>query len=247
MRTVPFSPASYAGFLVPRPLLPFEAEGSARFTFRGRQESGDLLLSASREPSYRIKLLARLTGALALEVRFDRKRMMVVDYVNEAYFRGANTRAAREALFSFDLTPEEFQTLFTGRVESRRFQAGGGTLRDNEAVFTEGGARHRFRLDGHGLPVEWVKDRGGRIVFRAEFREYLALPLPGGIPLRVPRKVRLARGTGEDGGQGDTRIVLGIRSFRAGVESIAPLSLRVLPPGAAGFSPDLLSTPAKGG
>ena len=256
LRRVPFRPASFTEFLVPGPLLPFQARGAAQFTVRGKKESGELLLSASRAGSYRIELLARLTGSLALDVRFDRQWMMVVNHAAESYYLGPNTARARQALFSMDLTAEEFLTLCTARVLAHRFHAGGGVLAGGRASYSEGNARHTFLLDARGLPREWIKEVGGVRVFRAVFRAYMEVPNPEGVSLRVPRKVRLISGAAENKadhnvaerkGPPPASMVLGFRSFTPGVEMAIPPSTAELPPGAAEYSPNLIPASGSGG
>ncbi len=244
---MPFQPASFTGFLVSSPLLPFQARGAAQFIVRGKKESGEMLLSASRTGSYRIELLARFTGSLALDVRFDRQRMMVVNHATESYYLGRNTARARRELFSMDLTVEDFLILFTARVLADRFRSGGGILEGGRATYSEGKARHTFLLDGNGLPREWIKEVEGVRVFRAVFRAYMEVPNPQGVSLRVPRKVRLIDGAAKEGGSNGgsgglppASLVLGIRSFTPGVELAVPPSPEELPPGVADYSPNLL-------
>lgn len=233
---VSIDPAAYRGFLVPAPLLPFRVEGVAQLTYRGERESGELSVQAAPGPRYQLELRARLTGGLALELRFDPGRMLVVDYVNETYLLAANTADTRLRLFDVDLTPEEFQTLLTGRVTRARFAAGGGVVRaaTGEAVYDEAGARHRFWLNGDGLPREWVKEEHGVTVFQAEFRDYLALPQPDGSVLRLPRKVRLRGGNGSPG-ERPTVLAVGVRQFLPGA-GVAVGAVDALPPGAAAFA-----------
>lgn len=259
LRRVPFQPASFTGFLVPSPLLPFQARGAAQFIVRGKKESGEMLLSASSAGSYRIELLARFTGTLVLDVRFDRQRMMVVNHAAESYYLGPNTARARRELFSMDLTAEDFLILFTGRVLAERFRSGGGILTDGRATYREGMARHTFLLDKYGLPREWIKEVEGVRVFRAVFRAYMEVSSPEGISLRVPRKVRLIggeareggsngeNGAGENKGPPPASMVLGIRSFTPGVELAVPPSPAELPPGVADYSPNLLPASDTGG
>lgn len=242
---VRFDSTAYQGFVVPAPLLPFRLQGAVQFSYRGEREVGDVSLQALPGPVYGLQMHARLTGGLALEVRFDRARVMVVDYVNESYVLAANTPDTRLRLFDMDLAPHELQTLLTGRVSRDRFAAGGGNVAPDGsgAAFREDGAWHRFRLGPDGLPREWVKEDGGAPVFRAEFREYLDVPQPGGPPLRLPRKVRLYGGGGAPGnpdGGGPALLALGVRDFQPGVGSAAPLALDALPAGARDFAPGRL-------
>lgn len=237
-----FDGAPYRSFLIDRALLPFRAEGSALLTLAGERETGDLELRGTTGPLYNIRLKARLTGSLAVEVRFDNQRLMVVDYVNERYFQGDNNEDARRKLFSLDLESEDLQTLVTGRVERERFERGGGWRQGMRTGFTQGAVRHTFVLDEWGLPLRWTKFREEGEVFQVHFREYFDLPTaPGKPPLRLPRKVRLIA---PDGGL----LVLGLRAFIPETTSGAVPASGAnalpspddLPAGARDFAPDLL-------
>lgn len=219
-------------FVVPEPLLPFWAEGSVQFTFRERRESGRLILEGFPGPAYRIRLRARLTGGLALEARFDPNTLLVVDYLNETYYLGANTPANRRHLFLVDLTPGEFLTVFTGRIGAGPFRSGGGTLSGGEATYLAGNAQHSFLLDGHGLPSEWIRRRSGEPELRVVFREYMTVE---GAPwLRVPRKVRLT----QDGGQ--TALALGLQRFVPGATAGKMPPVTKLPESAREYAPSPL-------
>jgi hypothetical protein len=231
--TVPFDAAPYRAFIVPEPLAPFYLLGAVRFLYRGEVQSGDVSVQALPGPAYRLELRSALTGGLALELRITPQRLRVIDYVNDTVLQVPNTADARLRLFAVDLPPEDLQTLLTGRVGRARFAAGGGVLRTaaGEAEFREGAATHRFRLDEHGLPSEWVKAGADGAGFRVEFREYLELPQAGGPPLRLPRKVRLYTGSGP------ALLVVGVRDVRPGAQEAAAPPLDVLPPAAANFAP----------
>jgi hypothetical protein len=238
---VPFDAASYRGFVVPRPLLPFHLQGAVQFRYRGEAQSGDMTLQALPGPAFRLELRAPLTGALALELRLADKRLLVIDYVNETWLAADNTPDVRMRLFDLDLTPDELLTLLTGRVGETRFAAGQGLLRPDggEAEFRDGAARQRFRLDAHGLPSQWVKEEGGAQVFRVDYREYLEQPQPQGPPLRLPRKVRLSVG------QGPARLVVGVREFQPGAADGVANDLERLPAGAAHFAQGALPEPGR--
>ena len=209
----PIDAAQYRTFLVASPLLPFWVEGSVQFSFRDQRESGSMILQAASGPAFRIRLKAPLTGALALEIRFDPKALVVVDYINETYSAGKNTSANRLHLFQMDLTAEEFQILLTGRVTRAAFLAGGGLLSGKErrtATYRDGDTLHTFRLDRYGLPAQWIRERKGAPRMRVEFRQYSQWPTARGGTLRLPRKVRVY----QQGGR--SRLALGIRRFRPG-------------------------------
>ena len=202
--------AQYRTFLVASPLLPCWVEGAVQFSFRDQRESGTMILQAVAGPSFRIRLKAPLTGALALEIRFDPETLAVVDYDNETYFLGKNTPANRLHLFQMDLTPEEFQVLLAGRVDKAAFLAGGGQLTGRKAVYRERETLHTFTLDEHGLPVRWIRERKGSPRMRVEFRQYQQWPAGRGGVLRMPRKVRVYQE------EARSRLALGIRRFRPG-------------------------------
>jgi hypothetical protein len=229
--------APYRTFVVPAPLAPFAAQGAVAFSYRGERESGDLLLQALPGAAFRLELRSPLTGGVALEVWLLPARLRVIDYVNETWLLAENTPEVRRRLFAVDLAPADLQTLFTGRVEQARFERGAGALSParDEAAFRDGDALHRFRLDPHGLPAEWVKEGPGGRVFRVEFREYLALPEGVAEPLRLPRKVRLY------GADGEPLLVLGLHTVRLGLTpdgaADAPPPLDALPPAARDFAP----------
>ena len=209
----PIDAAQYRSFLVASPLLPFWVEGAVQFSFRDQRESGTMILQAIPGPAFRIRLKAPLTGALALEIRFDAKALLVVDYINETYSAGKNTPANRLHLFQMDLSPEEFLILLTGRVDQAAFLAGGGVLTGPEArkaTYRDGDTRHTFRLDPYGLPVQWIRERKGFPRMRVEFRQYSEWPTARGGVLRLPRKVRVYQG------ELRSRMALGIRRFRPG-------------------------------
>ncbi|MDH4248939.1 MAG: hypothetical protein OEW39_14115, partial [Deltaproteobacteria bacterium] len=94
-------------------MRPFRAEGALRFSYQGSKESGDLVLQAGDHGAYRLQLLAPITGAVLLDVGFDQNRLRVLDYGSKTRLEERNTPAVRQRLFGVDLTPEEFQVLFT--------------------------------------------------------------------------------------------------------------------------------------
>jgi hypothetical protein len=232
---VSFTDPGYQGFLTPAPLLPLRAEGAVQFFFRGERETGELILQGAPGPAFRLQLQARMTGALVLELDFDAQGLLVLDYAGERYYRGGNTAENRERLFSLDLTPEEFQTLVTGRVTRAVFQDGVGRLEGERAAYRAGADDHRFLLGEGGLPREWVKERQGRPVFRVEFREYQEAPQAAGPPLLLPRKVRLYR----DGGE--ALLVLGFHRIFPGRNSGTRPDPALLPDGTTGFAPGRFS------
>lgn len=226
---VPIDFTTLQTFLAPEALLPFRAEGSAQFNFRGKSESGSLRVEAAPGPKFRIQMLVPVTGSVGLEIRLDPRGVLLVDYMNERYYRGENTPANRRHLFRMDLSVEEFQLLLTGRVNAATFREGDGTIISNEAVFRSGGSTHRLRLDEHRLPREWVRENGGFVELRAEFPRYQELDGGEGPSLRVPRLVRLFKG------EGGPALVLGIRRFFPGQGGDLP-GPDELPAGSEDFS-----------
>ncbi len=175
-------------------------------------ESGEFVLVGATPVAFRFQIMARLTGSLLLEVRFDEGRMLVLDYVRNTYFLGPNSAENRQRLFALDMTPREFLMALTGRVPEAEFaQAGGEWIGPRQARMGGEAAHYRFWLDAHGLPSRWVKRRHGRELFRVEYRDYLSLSDAAGPPLRLPRKLRIYSG-GEE-----PLLVLGVREFQPGL------------------------------
>ena len=213
----PFDSTEFLTFLTPRPLLPFRATGSLVLTYGGERESGEMVVAGGRDGAYLVELHAPLTGALILRLHFDEARMMVLNFGRKTWFRGDNTPETRRRVLSVDISPEEFQVLVTGRFPRPRFARLAGTITaEGTAVVPVGPVVYRFRLDPAGLPVTWVKERDGVIVFRAEFRSYLEVNSGSGPPLRVPQKVRVFTG-------GKTPwLILGVREFSPRPGGLAP-------------------------
>lgn len=237
---VAFDGAAYRTFLTPAPLLPLRLEGSIAINLQGKRESGEMHFRATHQGVSQLQMLARLTGSLAIEVRFDQHWLILLDFLNESYLRLPNTPLYRERLFLVDLSPDEFQILLTGRVPLPIFQRGKGKQDAHSASFDMGQAQHRFQLNEQGLPAVWTKTVNGTTAFRVEYRDYLSMPLTSkpaanGAPFYLPRKIRLYR-------QGKAPLmVLGISQASLGNEPEAPqLSTRELPPGTRDFRPGTL-------
>ncbi|MDH5751726.1 MAG: hypothetical protein OEZ59_04845 [Deltaproteobacteria bacterium] len=240
-----FRPEKFARFLVERPLLPFQADGSMQFNYRDQRESGELVLHASAAGSYRIRLLARLTGSLLLELRFDPQRIQVWDFINETILDTENTPPHRISLFGLDLTPAEFQVLFTGRVVGRDF----GSILDQAAPpptaageepqrkieFRRGSIRHSFLLGQHGYPEQWEKFMDDELQFRVDYRRYFSHESERGT-LMLPRTVRVYRRDEQQ-----AVFLIGIRNLNPG--STPRVSLGDTPAGAEDFQPVTLAAP----
>jgi len=212
--------ADYRGLVVPAPLLPFRASGSVLFHHGDEVESGTMVLGGTAGGAYRLEVHARLTGALALELRFDERRLLFLDHASETYFLGPNGPEERRRLFSLDVTPAEFQFIVTGRVPRPWFEGGAGRLDGaGGAAFARDGARYRIDLDDHGLPRRWVKERDGATVFEVQYRSYSEVTLAEGAPLRLPRTVRV----GLPGRP--PLLVLGIREFLPARAPLLPVNL----------------------
>ncbi|MCZ6646526.1 MAG: hypothetical protein O7B79_09835 [SAR324 cluster bacterium] len=210
---------AYRSFLVPRPLLPFRATGSLRFTYAGEAQAGEFILFGSPLRAYRMQLLAPVTGALALELRFDRERMLLLDFARDSYFLGGNTRENRERWIDLDITPAEFLLMVSGRISEADFAAAGGRwISGKQAQMTVGSVTYTFWLDGHGLPARWNKMEHGQLLYRVEYREYLSVPTASGPPLRLPRKLRVYTG------EGAPTMILGVREFLPGARSLNPVA-----------------------
>ncbi len=226
-----FDLAAYRPFLTPAPLLPFRATGSARIQYGGEAEAGQFILTAHRNLAFRFQLLAPITGALVVELRFDEQRLLALNYGEGTYFLAENTEENRRRLFSLDITPAEFLMMLTGRVPRAAFEAGGGAKEGpRQRVMESAGVRYRFLLGEDGLPKGWSKARragGGAgtfylVEYRVEYREFLTLPpasgKENGAPFRIPRKIRVRSG------DGDALLVIGLREFLPGAGSPRPLS-----------------------
>ncbi len=218
-------------FLVDDGLPALEARGVVSFSYRDKSEAGELFLRTGPGADTLIQLHARVTGSLALEVRFDDLRLLVLDYVNRTYYQGDNLSETRQELFSIDLTPEEFRTVVTGRVERRRFEQGHGTLLGpHEASYEIGEERYIFTLGEDGLPLSWVKQHRHVMQVRVEYRGYLDVPSSSGPPVRLPERVRVYVQ------ESKPRLVLGLREF-ALPGNPPPLTF-TLPTEAADFRPE---------
>jgi len=196
------------GFLYDEPAPPFQLRGTVQITYRGQLESGELLLRSGPGDAHVLQLRARMTGSLALELRFDDLYLLVLDYVHETYFRGFNDPETRLDQFSTDLNPEEFRMAVTGRVPRRVFEEGGGVYNGaGEAAFSVGLERYVFTLDAQGLPQRWVKLSGGQEALRVEYRGTVEVPSASGPPVRLPERVRVYVG------EARPRLVLGVREY----------------------------------
>jgi hypothetical protein len=204
--------ARFEQFLVRGPFEPYRARGSAQLTYRGESESGELSLEAEPGPLYRIQIRARISGSLALDLRFDDGDLLIVDYVHESYLLGENTAETRQELFSIDMNPLDFRIALTARVPNELFQDNRGRLSPREAQFDLGGDEYRFTLDAHGLPVEWTKSRGGVPAFRVEYRSFIEIPNGEGPTVRLPERIRVY------GPESRPRLIIGIQEWFLGAD-----------------------------
>jgi hypothetical protein len=209
---------------------PLEARGVVSFTYRGETQSGEVFVRCGPGSATLLQLRARVTGTLALEVRWDERRLLVLDYIHQTYYQGDNTPDTREELFGLDVTPAEFRTILTGRIVRREFEAGRGTLLGvHEVAYRRGGDRYIFTLGEDGLPLSWVKQHEHTLKFRVEYRGYTQLPARREPPVRMPERLRVY----VDGSA--PRMVLGVREYSLPA-AVPPLSFD-LPPDAASFQP----------
>lgn len=198
---------AYRTFLIEDSPPALQAAGAVSLSYKGQTESGELFLRTAHGGTL-IQLKARVTGALAIEVRFDQRRLLVLDYVNKTYYQGDNTPETRKDLFDIDLSPEEFRMVVTGRVPREDFERGRGTLLGpHQAAYRNGNARYIFTLGDDGLPTAWVKQSNGEMQYRVEYRGYAEVPADGGPPVRLPERVRVYVT------EGKPAIVLGLREF----------------------------------
>lgn len=227
----------YEGFLVPARLLPLRAAGSVLFDYRNERESGNVVIEAQLDQAFLLRLSTRLLGTLALEVRFDPSRLLVLDFADESYILGDNNSANRLALFSLDITPGEFLTILTARVPQEVFERGGGTHAANgQAIYQGHGGINRFTLGDDGLPRGWIKQQDGVTVFRVEYRTYMVVRTAGGVDLRLPQKIRVYAGD-VDTGDPSPRMVLGIREIHLWTAGETPVSFQVHPDSGLEYRP----------
>lgn len=210
----------YRAFLVPQPLAPIEASGSARFEFRGDKQTGSVLVQGRADHGLLIRIISPVLGTTALEARLTPATLLVVDYGSETYYLGANTPDHRDKLFALDMTPEEFLIVLTGRVPRAAFEAGQGRIDGDTAVFGSPEAVYRFTLNGEGLPDSAVKLAPDGRGWRVEYREYQPVPTGPNGSLLLPRKVRVFAGDPAP------RLILGIAEIQLWPEDGSePLSL----------------------
>lgn len=222
---------AYRAFLIEDTPPALQATGAVSLSYKGQTESGELFLSTARGAAAVIQIKARITGSLVMEVRFDQRQLLVLDYVNKAYYQGDNTPETRKDLFNIDLSPEEFRMVVTGRVVRRDFERGQGMLLGpHQAAYRNGSARYIFTLGDDGLPLSWVKQEHGEARYRVEYRGYAELPARGGPPVRLPKSVRVYIL------EGKPAITLGLREFA--IPESAPDIGFALPPEAADFQPE---------
>ena len=221
---------AYSGLIVPAPVLPFVATGSAMIRYRGDRETGSIRLEGTARKDYALRLSARVIGTTALEIRFNADDLLVLDFTEDTYYAGPNTAESRLRVFSLDITPAEFQMALTGRIPARRFSDGQGTVEPDWASFSIGEATYGFLLGPDGLPVEWTKSSDGAIDYRVVYREYMNVET-GGAPFRVPRKIRIFEGNGEP------LAVLGLGTFQPWRNTADDVSFSVDPAAGLRFQP----------
>lgn len=232
-----FRIAAYRPFLTPGPLLPFRATGSILVRVGEKVETGKFILAANLFGGISVQILARITGALGLELRFDPERLLLLNYVQKSFFEGPNTLNNRLRLFNLDLSPAEFLMAVTGRVPAAEFEAAEGRLEGSGfAEMRTNGAQYRFALDSHGLPKSWVKEVGAKVVLRVEYRAYLLVPTATGPPLRIPHKIRIYARSEKPA------MVLGVSEFEAGATGLERLTFS--PPADPGWRFEPLPDPS---
>ena len=219
----------YRAFVVPQPILPFEATGSARFEYRGEKQTGSVIVQGAMESRLLMRVISPVLGTTALEVRITPAELLVVDFGSESYYLGANSAEQRLKLFSIDMSPQEFMIVLTGRVPRTAFEAGGGRIEGTFADFSAEGAYYRFALNQQGLPDSAVKEAPGGRGWRVEYREYQPVPVGAGA-LLLPRKVRVYVD------DATPRLVLGIAEFQLWSDGGAP-PFSLHPPEGMRFEP----------
>lgn len=213
----PLELAPYRPFLTPALLLPFRSTGALRLQYRGEAHSGDFILMAGKAQAFQLQLLAPFTGSLVLELRFDSRRLLLLDFNNQTYFSGGNTPENRVMLLGLDMTPAEFLMALTGRLPAEVFAASGGRrITERRLRMDDGATSYEFWLDDRGLPARWEKTREGEPVYRVEYRDTLELATASGAPLLLPRKIRIYT----DGQK--PVLIMGVREVMPGVAHSRP-------------------------
>lgn len=185
-----FDSSAYTTFFTPTPLRPFRAFGSAYFTYSGKGNSGDVVITHNRNSALQLHMTAPFTGAVLMDVRMNDDLVMVMNYTNKTFFQGENNTGIRKWMLSVDITPAEFLILITGRISKPVFNALGGVMEEDKvAVLNIGEIQYRFELNNKGLPSRWSKKVNGEERYRVEYKSYLLTPVRKGPPILVPNKV----------------------------------------------------------
>ena len=200
---------------------PFQARGALLVENGDAASSGTMTVEADAAGAVRMRLMARVTGALLLDVRMSPERLLVLDHAQRVYYIGDNTRAYRQAWLRFDMTPAELVSIMAGRVAEKRFRAGDGRLSRSGLTLREGEDWHRISLSADGRPVMWEKRSGSRLVYRVNYDSFLAT---GGVNSTTwPRRLRVLGDAGQ--GAPPTRLVLGFSEVRLGADVTVPMDL----------------------
>lgn len=232
----PIQLAAYRPFLTSGLFLPFRTTGSLRLIYRGEAQAGDFILMGGSGGDFQLQLLTPFTGALALEVRFDSQRLLVLDYANSTYYSGSNTSHNRNRLLGLDMTAREFLMAVTARLPREMFERGDGRQdSDGRLWMVDGSVEYNFQLNQWGLPDRWEKTINGQSVFRVEYRSYMELAAGPGPPLLMPRKIRVYT-------EGEKPVlILGVREIMPGVSYTNPPGFD--PPRDGRWRPEAQSSP----
>ncbi len=205
--------------IVPQAPVPFQARGALLIDNGDDTVSGTMTVEADAAGAVRLRLMARVTGAVLLDVRMTPERLLVLDHAERVYYSGDNSPRYRLAWLRFDMTPAELVSILAARVTEARYRASDGRLGRSGLTLREGDAWHRITLAADGRPVSWEKHRGSRLLYRVNYDSYLAT---NGEPSTTwPRRLRVLGDAGADAPP--TRIVMGFSEVRLGGDLSVPM------------------------
>lgn len=199
--------------------VPFQARGALLVENGDDATSGTMTVEADAAGAVRVRLMARVTGALLLDVRMSPDQLLVLDHAQRIYYRGDNTPRYRQAWLRFDMTPAELVSIMAARVTERRYRASDGRLSRSGLTLREGDAWHRITLSAEGRPVIWEKHDGSRLVYRVNYDSFLATS--GADSTTWPRRLRVLGDAGPD--TPPTRIVMGFSEVHLGADVTVPM------------------------
>ncbi len=210
------SQTAWAGFVLPVHLPPIEAQGRMQLRLKKGITISNVTWQAWPNGSQRLLVLARITGFLAFEARWNETHLMVIDYANQQRALTLNTPEARRALLQFDVPPAQWYMLFTGRIGRRVFRTYQGQRQNDLVTLTQAGpvgtlpiSIHRIELGGQGLPVSWLRQGLVQPKMQVEYLQYDVQKMSRQFHLRLPKRVHVFLGSGEK-----PALILVLRQFK---------------------------------